>query len=243
MKSKKLPENQNIVSREIITDQTDPRMIEFRRQHCEFEPGYHGGNTIKLQITEYEAGPDEISRVSIGYHDGEPSPMYKALLREMIEKAILKVAGEKERERWSQELQIRIRDYSRKDRKAVLELWKTCQLTQPWEEPTKHINHRIELNPDLFLVGVIDDKIVATVMGRCDENRGWVEYLAVHPSFRRKGIGRQLAKIIEDRLHKKGCSEINLLIDPDTAAAIDFAHRAGYCTKNVTLMGKRLGDG
>ncbi len=80
-------------------------------------------------------------------------------------------------------------------------------------------------------------------MGRCDENRGWVEYLAVHPSFRKRGIGLQLVKIIEDRLHKKGCSEISILIDPDKAAAIEFSRRAGYGAKNVTLMRKSLGEG
>jgi N-acetylglutamate synthase-like GNAT family acetyltransferase len=208
MKRKQFPNNLKIASREIITDQSDLRMIDYRRKRGEFEPGYHAGNTVTLEITEYEAGPDEIElKEVVRFHDGEPSPLFKALMREIVEKVILKAAEEKERESWSRKLNIGIRAYRRKDRKAVLELWKTCQLTQPLEEPAKDINRRIEVNPDLFLVGVIDDEIIAAVMGRCDENRSWIEYLAVSPSFRRKGIGRQLIKIIEEKLCEKGCSE------------------------------------
>lgn len=244
MKSKNFPVNPKIAKQEVITDQSDPRMIKFRKERGEFEPGYHQGNTIKLQITEYEAGPDEYQvDENIGFVDGAPSLFEIPLFREIAGKAILKVNEEHERDSWAEELHISFRDYRRRDRKAVLELWKMCQLTQPWEEPAKHINQRIRVHPDLFLVCWTDDRIIATVMGRCDENRGWVEYLAVHPSFRKKGIGRQLVRIIEDRLHKKGCSEISILIDPNKAAAIEFSRRAGYGTKNATLMRKSLGEG
>jgi ribosomal protein S18 acetylase RimI-like enzyme len=240
----KIPSNPKIVKREVVTDQSDPRMIKFKKERGEFEPGYHQGNTVKLQITEYEAGLDEYQVDEIiGFVDGAPSLFEIPLFREFAEKAILKVNEEHEREKWAEELHISFRDYRRRDRKAVLELWKLCKLIQPWEEPAKHINQRIKVHPDLFLVCWTDGGIIAAVMGRCDENRGWVEYLAVHPSFRKKGIGRQLVKIIEDRLHKKGCSEISILIDPDKAAAIEFARRAGYGTKNLTLMRKSLRDG
>lgn len=74
------------------------------------------------------------------------------------------------------------------------------ELTQPWEEPKKNIDRRIKANPDLFPVGIIDDRIVATVMRRRDENRDWVEYLAIHLLFRRKGIGYQLMKTSEEKL-------------------------------------------
>lgn len=219
-------------------------MIKFRKERGEFEPGYHQGNTVKLQFTEYEAGPDEYQVYeTIRFVEGAPSLFEIPLFREIAKKAILKVNEEHARDRWAEELHICFRDYRRRDRKAVLALWKLCHLTQPWEEPAKYINQRIKAHPDLFLACLIDDRIIATVMGRCDENKGWIEFLGVHPSHRRKGIGRQLIKIMEDRLHKKGCSEIDILIDPDKAAAVEFARRAGYGTKDVTLMRKSLGDG
>jgi hypothetical protein len=44
-----------ILKKEVITDQSDPRMIEFRKSRGEFEPG-HPRKTIRLEITEYEPG-------------------------------------------------------------------------------------------------------------------------------------------------------------------------------------------
>jgi len=243
MKSKNFPTNPKIARREIITDQSDTRMVAFRKERGEFEPEYHQGNTVKLQITEYETGPNEFQvQENIGFNDGAPSLFQIPIFREIAEKAILKVNEEYERERWGKELHISFRDYRRRDRKAVLELWKTCQLIQPWEEPAKHINRRIKVYPDLFLVGIIEDKIVGTVMGRCDENRGWVEYLAVHPFFRRKGIGHQLVNIIEEKLSIKGCSEIGLLMEQENPVTTEFYQRVGYRDKSVTYLEKRLGD-
>ena len=243
MKSKKFPANPKIARQEVITDQSNPRMIEFRKQRGEFEPGYHNGNTIKLQIIEYEAGPDEFEvKETIRFSDDALSLFQMPFFREIAEEAIFKVNAEHEREIWAKELHIDFRDYRRRDRKAVVELWKTCQLIQPWEEPEKHINRRIKVHEDLFLVGTIKDKIVGTVMGRCDENRGWVEYLAVHPLFRRKGIGRQLVNIIEEKLSKQGCSGMVLLIQQENSDATDFYRRIGYHTKSVTYLEKRLRD-
>ncbi|KSV18390.1 acetyltransferase [Dehalococcoides mccartyi] len=243
-KRKIFPKDPKIARQEIITDQSDPRMIKFRKERGEFEPGYTQGKTVKLQITEYEAGPDEFQvKENIGFVDGGPSLWDIPFLRDMTEKAILKVNEEYERKRWARELHIDFRQYKRSDRKNVLGLWKICKLTHPWETPQKDIDQRIKTSPDLFLVCLNDNNIIATVMGRCDENRGWIEYLAVHPSFRRKKIGRQLIKIIEDRLLKKGCDEIDLLLQQDNQEATNFLQMVGYRIINMTYMGKRLQNG
>jgi len=85
---KEEPAEQKIIRREVITDQSDPRMIKFREENGEFKPGYPR-KTIKLVITEYAAGPND-SKVTthIGYYEGEPPPEYKAFLRMLLDKAM-----------------------------------------------------------------------------------------------------------------------------------------------------------
>ena len=240
-KARKFPVNPKIAKEEIITDQSDPRMIKFRKDRGEFEPGYHKGNTVKLQITEYEAGLDEYQiSTTIGFVKGGPSLFDMPLFREAAEKVILQVNEDDERKRWAKELNLSFRDYKLSDRKATLELWKTCELTQPWEEPAMRINRRIKANPDLVLLCLNDNKIIATVAGRCDENRGWIEYLAVHPSFRGKGIGRQLVKQIEQRLSTKGCDELGLLMHSGDRIATDFFQKLGYRTTSMAYIQKQL---
>ena len=42
-------------------------------------------------------------------------------------------------------------------------------------------------------------------MGGYEGHRGWINYLAVHPDFRRQGIGLLMMNEVEQRLYKLGC--------------------------------------
>src|SRR2546430_9986278 len=55
----------------------------------------------------------------------------------------------------------------------------------------------LERVPDLFLVAESGGRVVGSVVGGWDNWRGHVYRLAVHPAFRRRGLGRELAA--EDR--------------------------------------------
>ena len=61
-------------------------------------------------------------------------------------------------------------------------LWHACDLTRPWNDPRRDILRKRSRRDGLFLVGVVDDTVVATVMAGYDGHRGWVNYLAVAPA-------------------------------------------------------------
>ena len=72
-----------IIKRETIIDQNDPRMIEFRKSQGEFKPG-HPRKTVRLEITEYEPGPDKTKiTTSWGFYEGEPPPGYHEFFRKL----------------------------------------------------------------------------------------------------------------------------------------------------------------
>jgi ribosomal protein S18 acetylase RimI-like enzyme len=83
-------------------------------------------------------------------------------------------------------------------------------------------------------------KIIATAMGGYEGHRGWVNYLAVDPAFRKKGFGRQLMAEIEKRLLALGCPKINLQVRMDNTSALEFYSQIGYKDDNVVSLGKRL---
>ncbi|HKJ37290.1 MAG TPA: GNAT family acetyltransferase, partial [Anaerolineales bacterium] len=107
---------------------------------------------------------------------------------------------------------MNIRPFELKDEEQVIALWKECKLVVPWNDPKKDIERKLKVNPELFLVGEINDKIVASIMGGYEGHRGWVNYLAVSPSHRKMGYGRQLMEAIEERLGKMGCAKVNLQV-------------------------------
>jgi ribosomal protein S18 acetylase RimI-like enzyme len=133
-----------------------------------------------------------------------------------------------------------IRQYSPEDQKAVIVLWQKCNLTRPWNNPKLDIERKLKVNPELFLVGLLDDKIIATVMGGYEGHRGWVYYLAVDPDNQKRGWGKQIMKAVEDKLLTIGCPKINLMVRTDNLSAVSFYEKIGYKTDDVISMGKRL---
>jgi len=126
------------------------------------------------------------------------------------------------------------------DLQPVIDLWIKCDLTRPWNNPQKDILRKIEVNPELFLVGEIDGKMAASAMGGYDGHRGWVNYLAVDPEYQRRGSARVIMAEIERMLADTGCPKINLQIRNSNLAAIEFYKRIGYNVEEITSMGKRL---
>ncbi|MBX3747059.1 MAG: GNAT family acetyltransferase [Verrucomicrobiae bacterium] len=133
-----------------------------------------------------------------------------------------------------------IRPFDPDDEEDVVRLWQRCDLVRPWNDPRKDIRRKLEVRPDLFLVGTVDNKIAATVMLGYEGHRGWINYLAVDPDHQRHGYGRALMAEAERLLRAAGCPKINLQIRATNQGVIEFYRRLGYAVDDVVSMGKRL---
>jgi ribosomal protein S18 acetylase RimI-like enzyme len=137
-------------------------------------------------------------------------------------------------------MKIEIRSFKKTDEAEVVQLWRDCGLVVSHNDPQKDIRRKIGSQPDLFLVGLNEGRIVATVMAGYEGHRGWLNYLAVAPSKQRGGIGRQMVAEAENRLRALGCPKINLLIRSSNAGVIAFYRKLGFAEDEVVSMGKRL---
>ncbi len=133
-----------------------------------------------------------------------------------------------------------IRPFTEADTSAVVDLWKLCYLTRPWNDPTKDITRKLTVQPELFLLAEQEGRIIGSVMAGYEGHRGWINYLAVHPDYRRAGLGRQLMAAAEKRLLSLGCPKINLQVRTSNAAAIGFYQSIGFAQDEVVSYGKRL---
>ena len=141
---------------------------------------------------------------------------------------------------------MQIRAFTPSDESDVIALWGRCGLLRPWNDPRKDIARKLrdeatraERLP-LFLVGEIDGRIVAAVMGGYDGHRGWVNYLAVEPDLRRAGLGRAMMAEVERRLRGLGCPKASLQIRRTNLEVVAFYRQLGYAEDDVVSMGKRL---
>ena len=133
-----------------------------------------------------------------------------------------------------------ITEFTRSDSEELVELWQECGLVAPHNNPHKDIQRKLKHGRDLFLVGRINNELVATVMGGYDGHRGWVNYLGVKPSSQRQGYGAMIIDALEARLRDAGCAKINLQVRSSNQPVIEFYHSLGFVDDDVVSLGKRL---
>ena len=121
-------------------------------------------------------------------------------------------------------------------------LWRACELVVPWNDPFKDIERKLRVQPEMFLVGCLGEKLVATLMAGYEGHRGWVNYLAVAPEYRGQELGRRMMDAVEARLRAVGCPKINLQIRKSNPSAIGFYRAIGFIEDESVSMGKRLVD-
>jgi len=135
---------------------------------------------------------------------------------------------------------VQIRPFAPADEPAVIALWERCHLTRPWNDPRKDIARKLQVRPDLFLMGTLDGEVVATVMAGYEGHRGWMNYLAVDPEHQRRGYGRGIVAAAEQLLRDAGCPKINLQVRTTNTEVIAFYQSLGYVLDDVVSLGKRL---
>lgn len=133
-----------------------------------------------------------------------------------------------------------IRQFAAADTGAVVALWEACGLVRPWNDPHKDIERKLGVQPELFLVVEDESRVIASIMIGYDGHRGWVNYLAVDPRERRKGLGRMLMQRAEAMLLERGCPKINLQVRAGNEAVLEFYRGIGYAEDAAVSMGKRL---
>lgn len=133
-----------------------------------------------------------------------------------------------------------VRNFDAADSDAVVALWQICDLTRQWNNPHRDIARKFAHDSDSFFLAESGDHLVGTVMVGYDGHRGWVNYLAVDPEWRRRGVGRTLMDHAERWLLARGCPKLNLQVRTGNDDALDFYRRLGYRVDEVTSLGKRL---
>ncbi|MBG6054977.1 ribosomal protein S18 acetylase RimI-like enzyme [Salinibacterium sp. CAN_S4] len=133
-----------------------------------------------------------------------------------------------------------IRPFLEADTEPVVALWEACGLLRAWNDPRKDIARKLDVQRELFLVAEIDGLIVAAAMSGYDGHRGWVNYFAVDPAERGKGLGRKLMAEIESKLRALGCPKLSLQVRTGNDDAIAFYRALGYEVDAAVSLGKRL---
>lgn len=134
-----------------------------------------------------------------------------------------------------------VRPYRSRDEEEVVRLWSDCFPGDPeWNAPRRVIADKLRVQPELFLVGLLEGRVACTVLGGFDGFRGWAYHLATAPEHRRRGLARRIMAELERRLASAGCAKLNLQVRLANAAAAAFYRSLGYGREERLSFGKRL---
>ena len=137
-------------------------------------------------------------------------------------------------------MSLEIVKYNSEHQDALVEVWKKCSLVIPQNDPVDDIRRKAAFQPDLFLVALLDGKVVGSVMVGYEGHRGWLNYLAVRPEYQKRGYGRKLVERALEELTKLGCQKVNLQVRRSNVSVVEFYKHLGFKEDDVASMGKRL---
>ncbi len=130
--------------------------------------------------------------------------------------------------------------YNPKYQEAVVDLWNKCGLVVPSNDPIEDIQKKLDFQPQLFFIALLDDQLIGSVMVGYEGHRGWLNYLAVSPEHQRRGFGKKLVEKAVDELKKLGCLKVNVQVRRKNASTVEFYKHLGFKDDEVVSLGMRL---
>src|SRR6187200_2544521 len=108
---------------------------------------------------------------------------------------------------------VTIRAFRSSDRAELERLWSSVFPDDPpGNAPALMIDAKLRVQPELLLVAMSAEELVAAVMAGFDGVRGWIYHLAVLPAWRRRGVATALVREAEHGLAALGCPKVNLQV-------------------------------
>jgi ribosomal protein S18 acetylase RimI-like enzyme len=125
---------------------------------------------------------------------------------------------------------------------GLIALWTACDLVRPWNDPARDIAFARSGPASDVLVTRDGDTVIASVMVGHDGHRGIVYYVATHPHYQRKGLGKATMRAAEHWLKQRGVWKLNLLVRAENEAVRGFYESLGYEVEPRLCMARKLLD-
>jgi ribosomal protein S18 acetylase RimI-like enzyme len=111
---------------------------------------------------------------------------------------------------------------------VVLDLWREAEAEPTHTDNFESVNRLLVRDPASLIVAEAEGRVVGSVIAGWDGWRGSIYRLAVAPSHRRRGLGRQLVRAAEERLTEAGASRLHAIVVETEVGATAFWRASGW---------------
>lgn len=126
--------------------------------------------------------------------------------------------------------EISIRPLAAADYGAVCAVWQAAGIEAKLtgRDALEPFVKQLECYPTTYLGAEAAGLLVGVVMGTHDGRKGWINRVAVHPDWQRRGIGRMLMQACEEALRDCGIEIISALIEQGNETSRRLFEHCGY---------------
>jgi len=118
----------------------------------------------------------------------------------------------------------------------IIDLWKRSGIELSSSDTRDEIARILKRNPDLFLIGKENEKVLAVVMGAFDGRRGYVHHLAIDPDYQKKKYGKMMMDELIEKFHIKKAHKVHLFIEKYNKEVVDFYRKLGWEVRDDLIM-------
>lgn len=131
---------------------------------------------------------------------------------------------------------MKIEKFTMESYEDIVELWRKSGISVGSTDTRDEIERMLQRNPNLFLIGKVDNKVIGVVMGGFDGRRGYVHHLAIDPDYQRRGFGTMIMDDLIKRFRKIGVHKVHLFIEKYNKELVEFYMNLGWEIRDDLIM-------
>lgn len=132
---------------------------------------------------------------------------------------------------------MKIRVMTEKDYAFVYQLWVSCagMGLNNLDDSEEGIARFLKRNPETCLVALEGESFIGAILVGTDGRRAYIYHTAVHPAFRRKGVGNALVEQALSAVKKLGIHKVSLVVFEKNEQGNSFWQGLGFSVRNDLL--------